>query len=65
MFNFFKLWYFDDFYQTFFKKFLRFVRLVDNIINFYYKTVKCCLVLKKIFEKLHQFCNFQLLKKIC
>ena len=48
-----------------FLNFLRFVRLVDNITNFYYKTVKCCLVLKKIFDKLHRFCNFQLLKKIC
>ena len=31
--------------------------------KFYYKIVECCLVLKKIFEKLHRFCNFQLMKK--
>ena len=43
------------FIKLFFKNFLNFlrcVRLVDNITNFYYKIVECCLVLKKIFEKI-------------
>ena len=55
------------FIKLFFKKFLNFlrnVRLVDNITNFYYKIVKCCLVLKKLLKKLYQFCNFQILKKV-
>ena len=47
-----------------FLNFLRCVRLVDNITNFYYKIVECCLVFEKFLKKLHQFCNFQLLKKI-
>ena len=49
-----------------FLNFLRNVRLVDitdidNITNFYYKIVECCLVLKKIFEKISilQFSNFE------
>ena len=55
------------FIKLFFKNFLNFlrnVRLVDNITNFYYKIVECCLVLKKNFEKLYRFCNFQILKKV-
>ena len=50
---------------NFFKKFLQFlrnVRLVDNITNFYYKILEYCLVLKKIFEKIIlilQFSNFE------
>ena len=51
------------FIKLFYKKFLNFlrnVRLVDNITNFYYKIVECCLVLKK----LYRFCNFQILKKV-
>ena len=53
------------FIKLFFKKFLNFlrcVRLVDNITNFYYKIVEYCLVLKKIFEKIIsilQFSNFE------
>ena len=53
------------FIKLFFKNFLNFwrnVRLVDNITNFYYKIVECCLVLKKIFEKIIsilQFSNFE------
>ena len=35
-----------------FLNFLRNVRFLDNITNFYYKIVKCYLVLKKIFEKI-------------
>ena len=45
-----------------FLNFLRYVRLVDNITNFYYKIVECYLVLKKIFEKIIsilQFSNFE------
>ena len=45
-----------------FLNFLRNVRLVDNITNFYYKRVECYLVLKKIFEKImsiSQFSNFE------
>ena len=45
-----------------FLNFLRNVRLVDNITNFYYKIVECYLVLKKIFEKIIsilQFSNFE------
>ena len=46
-----------------FLNFLRNVRFMDNITNFYYKIVKCCLVLKKNFlKKLYQFYNFQILK---
>ena len=55
------------FIKLFFKKFLIFLRnarLVDNITNFYYKIVECCLVLKKNFKKLYRFCNFQILKKV-
>ena len=51
------------FIKLFLKNFLRNVRLVDNITNFYYKIVECCLVLKKFLKKLYQFCNFQILKK--
>ena len=53
------------FIKLFFKKFLKFlrnVRLMDNITNFYYKIVECCLVLRKIFEKIIsilQFSNFE------
>ena len=47
-----------------FLNFLRNVRLVDNITNFYYKIVECCLVLKKILKKLYRFCNFRILKKV-
>ena len=43
-----------------FLNFLRNVRLVDNITNFYNKIIECCLVLKK----LYRFCNFQILKKV-
>ena len=52
------------FIKLFYKKFLNFlrnVRLVDNITNFYYKIVECCLVLKdseKIISIL-QFSNFE------
>ena len=52
---------------NFFKNFLNFltcVRLVDDITNFYYKIVECCLVLKEILKKLYRFCNFQILKKV-
>ena len=46
-----------------FLNFLRCVRLVDNITNFYYKIVEYCLVLKKKFlKKLYrilQFSNFE------
>ena len=52
--------------KLFLKKFLNFlrnVRLVDNITNFYYKIVECCLVLKIFLKKLYRFCNFQILKK--
>ena len=45
-----------------FLNFLRNVRLVDNITNFYYKIVECYLVLEKIFEKIIsilQFSNFE------
>ena len=55
------------FIKLFFKNFLNFlrnVRLMDNITNFYYKIVECCLVLKKILKKLYRFCNFQILKKV-
>ena len=53
------------FIKLFFKKYLnfsRYVRLVDNITNFYYKIVERCLVLKKKFEKIIsilQFSNFE------
>ena len=47
-----------------FLNFLRNVRLVDNITNFYYKIVECCLVLKKNLKKLYRFRNFQILKKV-
>ena len=43
------------FIKLFFKnlfEFLRNVRFVDNITNFYYKIIECCLVLKKNFEKI-------------
>ena len=39
---------------------MRNVKLVDNITNFYYKIVECCIFLKK----LYRFCNFQILKKV-
>ena len=54
------------FIKLFFKiflNFLRYVRLVDNITNFYYKIVECCLVLKKNLKKLYRFCNLQIFKK--
>ena len=41
---------------------MRNVRLVDNIINFYYKIVECCIDFKKNFEKIIsilQFSNFE------
>ena len=38
------------FIKLFFLNFLRRVRLMDNITNFYYKIVKCCLVLKKYID---------------
>ena len=50
------------FIKLFFKNFLRNVRLMDNITNFYYRIVECCLVLKKFFEKIIsilQFSNFE------
>ena len=50
------------FIKLFLKNFLRNVRLVDNITNFYYEIIECCLVLKKIFEKIIsilQFSNFE------
>ena len=53
------------FIKLFFKNFLNFlrcVRFVDNITKFYYKIAECCLVLKKIFEKIisiFQFSNFE------
>ena len=53
------------FIKLFFKNFLNFlrcVRLVDNITNSYHRIVECCLVLKKIFEKITsilQFSNFE------
>ena len=53
------------FIKSFLKKYLNFlrnVRFVDNITNFYYKIVECSLVLKKIFEKIIsilQFSNFE------
>ena len=53
------------FIKLFLKKFLNFlrnVRFVDNITNFYHKIVEYCLVLKKIFEKIIsilQFSNFE------
>ena len=47
-----------------FLNFLRCVKFVGNIINFYHKIVECCLVLKKILKKLYRFCNFQILKKV-
>ena len=43
-------------FKNFFE-FLRNVRFVDNITNFYYIIVECCLVLKK----LYRFSNFQIL----
>ena len=53
---------FINFFLKIFLNFLRNVRLVDNITNFYYKIVECCTVLKKIFEKIIsilQFSNFE------
>ena len=53
------------FIKLFFENFLNFlrcIRFVDNITKFYYKIVECCLVLKKIFEKIIpilQFSNFE------
>ena len=53
------------FIKLFLKKFLnflRYVRFVDNITNFYYKIVECYLVLKRNFEKIIsilQFSNFE------
>ena len=41
---------FINFFLKNFLNFLRNVRLVDNITN-YYKIVECCIVLKKNFEK--------------
>ena len=49
-------------FNNFFKDFLNFlrnVRLMDNITKFYYKIVECCLVLKKIFEKIVDFTIFK------
>ena len=56
-----------NFIKLFLKNFLNFlrnVRLVDNITNFYYKIVECCLVLKKIFEKIISILQFSNLKKV-
>ena len=53
---------FIRFFLKIFLNYLRNVRLVDNITNFYYKIVEFCLVLKKIFEKIIsilQFLNFE------
>ena len=55
---------FIKFFLKNFLNFLRNVRLMDNITNFYYKIVECCLFLKKILKKLYRFCNFQILKKV-
>ena len=46
-----------------FLNFLRNVRLVDNITNFYYKIVECCTVLKKIFEKIISILQFSKFEK--
>ena len=48
-----------------FLNFLRCVRLVDNITNFHYKIVECCLVLKKIFEKIISILQFSNFEKSC
>ena len=53
---------FIKFFLKNFSNFLRNVRLVDNITNFYYKIVECCLVLKKFLKKIIsilQFSNFE------
>ena len=48
-----------------FLNFLRNVRLLDNITNFYYEIVQCYLVLNKIFEKNHiDFAISKFLKKL-
>ena len=55
------------FIKLFFKNFLNFlrcVRLVDNITNFYYKIVECCLVLKKNFEKIISILQFSSFEKV-
>ena len=46
-----------------FLNFLRFVRFVNNITNFYYKIVECCLVSKKIFEKITSILQFSTFEK--
>ena len=46
-----------------FLNFLRNVRLVDNITNFYFRIVECCLVLKKIFEKILSILQFSIFEK--
>ena len=51
------------FIKLFLKNFLRNVRLMDNIINFYYKIVECYLVLNKIFEKMISILQFSNLEK--
>ena len=48
-----------------FLNFLRSVRLVNNITNFYYKIVECCLVLKKNFEKIILILQFSNFEKSC
>ena len=46
-----------------FLNFLRCVRLVDNITNSYYRIIECCLVLKKIFEKITSILQFSTFEK--
>ena len=46
-----------------FLNFLRNVRLVDNITNFYFKIVEFCLNLKKIFEKIISILQFSIFEK--
>ena len=56
------------FIKLFYKNFLNFlrcVRLVDNITIFYYKIVECCVVLKKIFEKIISILQFSNFEKSC
>ena len=56
------------FIKLFFKNYLNFlrcVRFVDNITNFYYKIVECCLVLKKNFEKIISILQFSNFEKSC
>ena len=68
MFNFLNYGILMIFIKLFFKKylnFLRYVRLVDNITNFYYKIVECCLVLKKNFEKIISILQFSNFEKSC